>query len=68
MPLVPLAADCVLQQTIANAEQIKDIDDRIESLSEILTSPVGDQDTDEKARKTALREFVFPLQSYKNTF
>ena len=67
MPLVPLTADCILQQTIANAEQIKDIDGRVESLSELLTSRVGDQDTDEKARRTALRKFVLPLQSCTNT-
>ena len=65
-PPVPLTADCILQQTFANAEQIKDIEDRIESLSKILTYPVVDQDTGEKAR-TALRKFVFPLQSCTNT-
>ena len=67
-PLIPLTADCILQQTIANAEQMKDIGERVESLSELLTSPVGDQDTGEKTRRTALREFVFPLQSCTNTF
>ena len=68
MSLVPLTADCLLQQTIANAEKIKDIEDRIESLSEILASPVRDQDTDEKARRTTLRRFVFPLPNCTNTF
>ena len=67
MPLVPLTADRILQQTIANAQLIEDIEDRVESLREILASPVGDQDTDEKARRTALRKFVFPLQSCMNT-
>ena len=67
MPLVPLTADRILQQTIANAQLIEDIEDRVESFREILASPVGDQDTDEKARRTALRKFVFPLQSCTNT-
>ena len=47
---------------------MKDIGERVESLSESLTSPVGDQDTGEEARRTALRKFVFPLQSCTNTF
>ena len=68
MSPVPLTADCILQQTIANVKQIKDIEDRIEPLSGILASPVGDQDTDEKARRTTLRKFVFPFQSCTSTF
>ena len=47
---------------------MKDIGERVESLSELLTSPVGDKDTGEKTRRTALRKFVFPLQSCMNTF
>ena len=60
--LVLLTADCVLQQTIANAEQVNDIEERIESLSEMLASPVGDRDAEEKARRAALKKFVFLLQ------
>ena len=60
--LILLTADCVLQQTIANAEQINDIEERIESLGEILAFPVGDWDAEEKARRTALKKFVFLLQ------
>jgi hypothetical protein len=57
-----LTADRFLQQTTANAEQIKDIEERVQSLSEVLASPVGDQDSEEKARREALRRFVPPLQ------
>ena len=66
-PPVPLTADCILQQTIANTKQIKDIEDRIKSLSKRLTSRVDYKDADEEARRTALRKFVFPLQSCMNT-
>ena len=51
-----------MQQTVANAEQIDDIEERIESLSEILAFPAGDQDTEEMSRRTALRKLVFALQ------
>ena len=51
-----------MQQTVANAEQINDIEERIESLSEILAFPAGDQDTDEMKRRIALRMLVFVLQ------
>jgi len=51
-----------LQQTTANAEQIREIEERVQSLAEALTSPVGDQDSGEKARREVLRKFVFPHQ------
>ena len=51
-----------MQQTVANAEQINDIEERIESLSEILAFPAGDQDTEEMMRRTALRKLVSALQ------
>ena len=60
-PFHPLTANHTLQQTTANMEQIKDTEERIQSLSEILTSPVDDQDTNEKARRAALRKFVLLL-------
>ena len=60
--LVLPAADCIVQQTVANAEQINDIEERIESLSEILAFPAGDQDTEEMKRRIALRMLVFALQ------
>jgi len=47
-----------LQQTTTNAEQIRDIEERVQSLAEVLASPVGDQDSGEKARREALLEFV----------
>ena len=59
---VILTADCVLQQTIANAQQISDVEERIESLGEPLASPVGVRDAEELARRTVLKKFVFLLQ------
>ena len=49
-----------LQQTHANAGQIKDIEERVQSLCKVLSSPVGDQDREEKARRESLRTFVHP--------
>ena len=45
---------------MANADQIRDLEERIQSLSlgEALASPVGDQDSEENARREALRKFV----------
>ena len=60
--LIPLTAYRVLQQTTANTEQIKDIEERIQSLGEVLASPVGDRDSEEKARREALRRFMLLLQ------
>lgn len=51
-------ADRFLQQSTANAEQIRDIEERVQSLAEVLASPVGDQDSEEKARREALRKFA----------
>ncbi|KAF9785244.1 hypothetical protein BJ322DRAFT_1108700 [Thelephora terrestris] len=42
-------------QSADNADQIREIEERVESLSEILASPVGDRDDKEKARRVALR-------------
>ena len=50
--------DRFLQQTVANADQVKDIDERIQSLGEILTCNIGDQDSKEKARREVLRRYV----------
>ena len=58
----PLTADRILQRTTANVEQIKDIEERIQSLGEMLRSPIGDWDAEENARRTALRRFMFLLQ------
>ena len=49
-----------MQQTAANAEQMRDIEERVRSLSEVLASPVGDQDSEEKARREVLRKFGSP--------
>ena len=48
-----------MQQTAANEEQIRDIEERIQSLADVLASPMGDQDDAENARRRALRKFVF---------
>ena len=55
--LVSSAAHCALQQTIANVGQIKDIEERIQSL-EAFAYPVGEQDVEEKARREVLRKYV----------
>ena len=67
--LVLLIADRSLQQTAANVDQIREIEERIQSLGGILTYPVGDQDSGEKARREALRMFVpFPLRNNGASF
>ena len=53
-----LTAHRFLQQTTANAEQITDIEERVQSLAEILASPLVDQDSAEKVRREALRKLV----------
>ena len=58
--LVLLTADRILQQTTTNVEQIKDIEERIQLLAEVLASPVGDKDTEEKTRRQTLIKFVPP--------
>ena len=58
--IVPSTAENFVQQHIANAGQFRDIEKRVQSLSRVLTSPVDDQDSDEKARREALKRFVFP--------
>ena len=49
-----MIADRFLQQTTANADKIRDIEERIQSLGEVLTYPLSDQDSEEKARREAL--------------
>lgn len=54
-------ADGFQQQTTANTDQIREVEERVQSLDEILTNPVDGQDSHEKARREALRRFVpFP--------
>ena len=59
--LVSLTAHCAFQQTIANVGQITDIEERIQSLGEALSSPIGEQDVEEKARREVLRKYVLQL-------
>ena len=47
-----------LQQTVANAKQIEDIEERVQSLAEVLAYPVDGLDGEEKARREVLRGFV----------
>ena len=49
-----------MQQTADNADQIRELEERVESLGEVLASPVGDRDNKEKARRNALRKSVIP--------
>ena len=53
-----LTADRFLQQTTANAQQIRDIEERVQSLSGVLASPICDEDNEGEARREALRRFV----------
>ena len=55
---IVLTADRFPQQTAANVDQIRDIEERIRSLGGILTCLVGGQDNGEKARREALRRYV----------
>ena len=53
-----MSVDRPLQQTIDNADQIREIEGRVQSLKEVLESPVGNRDGEEKARRDALRKSV----------
>ena len=52
-----LIVDRFLQQTAANAEQIREIEERVQSLGDVLATQVVDQDIEEKARREALKKF-----------
>jgi hypothetical protein len=47
-----------LQQTSDNAENVKEIERRVHSLSGVLGSPVNEDDYAEKGRRVELRRFV----------
>ena len=53
-----LTIDRFLQQTATNADRIRDTEERVRSLDEVLTSPVDDQDREEMGRRGALRKFA----------
>ena len=57
--LVQMIADQFTQQTTANADQIREIEERIQSLG-VLAYPIDDEDNEEKARRDTLRRFVLP--------
>jgi hypothetical protein len=63
-----LIADCSLQQTNANEDEMKKVEQRIQSLGGILTYPIGDKDREEKMRREALMRFVLPLRDSDTPF
>ena len=66
--LVLSAVDGSLQQTIANTDQIREVEERIQSLGAILTYPMSRDDGEEKARREVFRRFVLPPSGYTGTF
>ena len=63
--LTMFTTDRSIQQTTANADLIRGVEERIQSLCGILAYPVDDQDREEKARREILRKFVFSLQEQR---
>ena len=55
---VLLTADRFLQQTAANVQQIREIEERVQSLAGVLASSICEEDSEEMARREALRRFV----------
>lgn len=55
-----MGANRFLQQTADNADQMRELEERVQSLGEILASPVGDRDDKENARRNVLRKSVIP--------
>ena len=53
-----LTADRWPQQTAINAQQIREIEERVRSLTGVLASPICDEDSEEKTRREALRRFM----------
>ena len=53
------------QQTSDNMESVKEIEQRVQSLSGVLTSPVSEDDYAEKVRRVELRRYV-SLRTYVN--
>jgi hypothetical protein len=53
------------QQTSDNAEKVKEIERRAQSLSGVLASPASDDDHVEKGRRLELQRFVL-VQIYTN--
>jgi len=47
-----------LQQTVNNAEGVREIEQRVQSLSSTLASPLNEDDYAEKGRRMALWRFV----------
>jgi len=58
-PNPPLSYPCFqFQQTSDNADMVKEIEQRVQSLSGVLTAPVGEDDYAEKGRRMELWWFV----------
>jgi hypothetical protein len=63
--LIDVLCHFLLQQTSDNAENVKELERRVHSLSGMLASPVSEDDYAEKTRRVVLRRFV-PLRTYVN--
>ena len=53
-----MSVDHFLQQTADNADQIREIEGRVQSLRKVLEPPAGGRDKGEKVRRDALRKSV----------
>ena len=60
--------DRLLQQTVANGDQIREVERRIQSVSGILSHPVGEHDSEEKTRREGLKKFELPPSRNTDTF
>jgi len=49
----------LLQQTVDNADSVREIERRVQSLSSTLASPLNKDDYAEKGRRKELWRFVF---------
>lgn len=59
LPELSLTITCLLfQQTSDNLKSVKEVEQRVESLSGMLASPLGDDDDVEKGRRVELWRFV----------
>jgi hypothetical protein len=54
-----------LQQTSDNAENVKEIERRVHSLSDVLVSPVSEDDHAERTRRAVLQRFVLVRYTHR---
>ena len=55
-----------MQQKISNTDQMREVEGRIQSLTGILTYPVGEHDGEEKARREVFRRFIPPFRKHRH--